>query len=296
MGKVEDLHLFTMVVEHRGIANAAARLNIAKSAVSRRLSLLEDRYSTRLIDRTPGRWEVTETGRELYQRATRAVNDFKEIETDFKSTHADISGPLTISVPREFGFLFLSRLLVKFNNKYPEIQLTADFDDRVIDLERENYDFAIRITPDIDKKLISEKIGTVRHQLCAAPSYLEKYGQPTQLKDLREHRLLHFGTAKRGTWALASSESKKTSNIDFNPSLNSNSGQFLFEATLQGQGIANLPDFIFGDTLETGKLIHVLPQYETSEFSIYLVHSEQRQLNRRMRLFTAEIKKACAMD
>ena len=104
--------------------------------------------------------------------------------------------------------------MVTFNEKYPEIQLTADFDDRVIDLERENYDFAIRITPDIDKQLISEKIGTVRHQLCAAPSYLEKYGQPTQLKDLREHRLLHFGTAKRGTWALASSESKKTSNID----------------------------------------------------------------------------------
>ena len=133
MGKVEDLHLFTMVVEHRGIANAAARLNIAKSAVSRRLSLLEDRYSTKLIDRSPGRWEVTETGRELFQRASRAVHDFQEIETDFKSTHADISGPLTISVPREFGFLFLSRLLVTFNNKYPEIQLTADFDDRVID-------------------------------------------------------------------------------------------------------------------------------------------------------------------
>ena len=181
MGKVEDLHLFTMVVEHRGIANAAARLNIAKSAVSRRLSLLEDRYSTRLIDRTPGRWEVTETGRELFQRASRAVHDFQEIETDFKSTHSDITGPLTISVPREFGISFLSRLLVTFNEKYPEIQLTADFDDRVIDLERENYDFAIRITPDIDKQLISEKIGTVRHKLCAAPCYLEKYGQPTQL-------------------------------------------------------------------------------------------------------------------
>ena len=296
MGKVEDLHLFTMVVEHRGIANAAASLNIAKSAVSRRLRLLEDRYSTKLIDRSPGRWEVTETGRELFQRASRAVHDFQEIETDFKSTHSDITGPLTISVPREFGISFLSRLLVAFNEKYPEIQLTADFDDRVLDLERENYDFAIRITPDIDKKLISEKIGTVRHQLCAAPSYLKKYGQPTQLKDLRVHRLLHFGTAKRGTWALASSESKKTSNIDFNPTLNSNCGQFLFEATLQGQGIANLPDFIFGETLETGKLIHVLPQYQISDFSIYLVHSEQRQLNRRMRLFAAEIKEACKMD
>jgi DNA-binding transcriptional LysR family regulator len=285
-----------MVVEHRGIANAAASLNIAKSAVSRRLRLLEDRYSTKLIDRSPGRWEVTETGRELFQRASRAVHDFQEIETDFKSTYSDITGPLSISVPRDFGISFLSRLLVTFNEKYPEIQLTADFDDRVLDLERENYDFAIRITPDIDKKLISEKIGTVRHQLCAAPSYLKKYGQPTQLKDLRVHRLLHFGTAKRGTWALASSESKKTSNIDFNPTLNSNCGQFLFEATLQGQGIANLPDFIFGETLETGKLIHVLPQYQISDFSIYLVHSEQRQLNRRMRLFAAEIKEACKMD
>ena len=296
MGKVEDLHLFTMVVEHRGIANAAARLNIAKSAVSRRLSLLEDRYSTKLIDRSPGRWEVTKTGRELYQRASRTVHDFKEIETDFMSTHAGISGPLTISVPREFGISSLSRLLVTFSEKYPEIQLTADFDDRLIDLERENYDFAIRITPDVDKQLISEKIGTVRHQLCAAPSYLEKYGQPTHLKDLQLHKLLYFGTVKRGTWTLISSEAKKISNIDFNPSLNSNSGQFLLEATLQGRGIANLPDFIFGDTLETGKLIHVLPQYEIPEFSIYLMHSEQRQLNRRMRLFATEIKEACTMD
>ena len=291
MGKVEDLHLFTMVVEHRGIANAAARLNIAKSAVSRRLNLLEDRYATKLIDRTPGRWEVTETGRELYQRAGRAVHDFQEIETDFKSTHADISGPLTISVPREFGISFLSKMLVIFNEKYPEIQLTADFDDRVIDLERENYDFAIRITPHIDKKLISEKIGTVRHQLCAAPSYLEKHVHPTQLKDLRAHKLLHFGTAKRGTWTFISGEAKKISNIDFTPSLNSNSGQFLFEATMQGQGIANLPDFILGDTVETGKLIPILPQYEIPEFSIYLVHSELRQLNRRMRLFSKELKK-----
>jgi DNA-binding transcriptional LysR family regulator len=59
---------------------------------------------------------------------------------------------------------------------------------------------------------------------------------------------------------------------------------------MQGQGIANLPDFILGDTVETGKLIPILPQYEIPEFSIYLVHSELRQLNRRMRLFSKELK------
>jgi len=107
MGQMEDLRLFTVIVENHSISKAADRLNIAKSAVSRRLHLLEDRYSAKLIDRAPGRWNVTETGRELYQRALRAVHDFEEIETDFSSTHAAISGPLSVSLPREFGISIL---------------------------------------------------------------------------------------------------------------------------------------------------------------------------------------------
>ena len=183
MGQIEDLRLFTLVVEHRGISKAADRLNIAKSAVSRRLSLLEDRYAAKLIDRAPGRWEVTEFGQELYQRATRAVNDIEEIEADFKRTHADISGPLTISVPREFGISFLSQVLIGFKNKYPEIQLTADFDDRIIDLDRENYDFAVRVTPKVDEKLLVEKVGVVRHYLCASPNYLKENNAQKALDD-----------------------------------------------------------------------------------------------------------------
>lgn len=293
MGQMEDLRLFTFVVDNRGISKAADKLNIAKSAVSRRLNLLEERFGATLIDRSPGRWEVTEIGRELYQRASRAVNDFEEIEADFKSAHSDISGPLAISVPRDFGISFLGDVLVGFKRKYPEIHLTVDFDDRLIDLDRDNYDFAIRITPNIDAKLVIEKIGVVKHHLCAAPRYFDNASTPLQLSDLKGQKLLHFGTAKRGMWAFLSEDNKRPVFFEFSPTLNSNSGQFLLEAALLGQGIANLPDFILGDTLEKGELITLLPEFRVADYFICLIRSEHRRLNRRMRLFSQEIKSAC---
>ena len=293
MGQMEDLHLFTLVVENRSISKAADQLNIAKSAVSRRLNLLEERYSAKLINRSPGRWDVTETGLELYQRATRVVDDFEEIEADFKSVHSAISGPLTVSVPRDFGLSFLSKALVRFKEKYDNIQLTADFDDRLINFESDNYDFAIRITPNLVGNYGVETMGTVRHHLCAAQSYLDQYGCPETLQELKLHRLIHFGAAKRVTWKFNSKAGKKLDEFEFSPSLNSNSGQFLFDATLQGQGIANLPDFILGDALETGKLVPILCEISVPDFFIYLIHSDKRRINRRMRLFSQEMKLVC---
>ena len=293
MGQMEDLHLFTLVVENRSISKAADQLNIAKSAVSRRLNLLEERYSAKLINRSPGRWDVTETGLELYQRATRVVDDFEEIEADFKSVNSDISGPLTVSVPRDFGLSFLSKALVSFKEKYDNIQLTADFDDRLINLESDNYDFAIRITPNLVGNYGVETLGIVRHHLCAAQSYLDQYWCPETLQELKLHKLIHFGAAKRGTWKFNSKSGKKLDEFEFSPSLNSNSGQFLFDATLQGQGIANLPDFILGDALETGKLVPILCEISVPDFFIYLIHSDKRRINRRMRLFSQEMKLVC---
>ena len=293
MGQMEDLRLFTVIVENHSISKAADRLNIAKSAVSRRLNLLEDRYSAKLIDRAPGRWNVTETGQELYQRAVRVVHDFEEIETDFSSMHAARSGPLSVSLPREFGISFLKEALMGFIEKYPEIHLTVDFDDQLVDLERDNYDFAIRITPQLTQAHVAEKIGIMRHHICASAAYLAKWGKPNSLQDLQEHRLLHFGAAKRGRWPLISTATRKTYPIEFTPALNSNSGDFLLHVALQGQGIANLPDFILKDNLKTGALVPILPEFSMPEFFIYLIRSDKRRMNRRMRLFAQEMTLAC---
>lgn len=292
MGQIEDLRLFVQVVESGSISKAADKLRIAKSAVSRRLGLLEDRYGTRLIDRVPGVWTVSETGQELYQRATRVVADVDEIEGDFVNTSADLTGPLYLSVPRDFGITFLNNELIAFKARHPEIQLAVDFDDRAVDLERENYDFTIRITPELDGGVSGVRIGTVQHRLFASPAYLQTHSNPRCLKDLHQHPLLHFRTARRAVWDFVTDKGKAQS-FEFQPFLNSNSGVFLLEATLKGLGIARLPDFVAAQAQAAGDLVPVLSDMTIPDLGIYLVHAENRRLNRRMRLFSEEIKQAC---
>ena len=289
MGQMEDLKLYVQVVEQGSISKAASILRIAKSAVSRRISILEERYSSVLIDRTPGKWEITKVGLDLYQRSRALVAEFEEVNEDFTSLHAQISGPLNISIPRDFGLNYLRQKLFEFQGKYPNIKLSIDFDDRFVDLETENYDFAIRITAQADTKYISKRIGAIRRYLCASPEYLSLNGIPQNLEDLQAHSLLHYGSTKRGNWTFQTSDRKEKS-IKFSPTISSNSGQFLGEAALNNIGISMLPDFIADKYIDTGQLKTILPQYSLSPYEIYLTHLGSRRLNRRMQAFSSALE------
>ena len=289
MGQMEDLKLYVQVVEQGSISKAASILRIAKSAVSRRISILEERYSSVLIDRTPGKWEITKVGLDLYQRSRALVAEFEEVNEDFTSLHAQISGPLNISIPRDFGLNYLRQKLFEFQGKYPNIKLSIDFDDRFVDLETENYDFAIRITAQADTKYISKRIGAIRRYLCASPEYLSLNGTPQNLEDLQAHSLLHYGNTKRGNWTFQTSDRKEKS-IKFSPTISSNSGQFLGEAALNNIGISMLPDFIADKYIDTGQLKTILPHYSLSPYEIYLTHLGSRRLNRRMRAFSSALE------
>ena len=289
MGQMEDLKLYVQVVEQGSISKAAGNLRIAKSAVSRRISILEERYSSVLIDRTPGKWEITKVGLDLYQRSRALVAEFEEVNEDFTSLHAQISGPLNISIPRDFGLNYLRQKLFEFQGKYPNIKLSIDFDDRFVDLETENYDFAITITAQADTKYISKRIGAIRRYLCASPEYLSLNGTPQNLEDLQAHSLLHYGNTKLGNWTFQTSDRKERS-IKFSPTISSNSGQFLGEAALNNIGISMLPDFIADKYIDTGQLKTILPQYSLSPYEIYLTHLGSRRLNRRMRAFSSALE------
>lgn len=293
MGQIEDLRLFVQIVECGSISSAAQKLHIAKSAVSRRLAMLEQRYAARLIYRKPGHWEITSTGHELYQRAVEVVNDVDEVENDFTEAAQSLTGPLVVSVPREFGQSFLNPALMAFKIRHPEIQLMVDFDDRKIDLLRDNYDFAIRITSELEPNLVANKIGSVRHQVFASAEYLAQRGTPTSLSDLKHHDLLDYGATRRSSWSFKNSNGRMQT-LEFQPSLNSNSGTFLLEAAKNAIGISKLPEFICQSSIESGELTPLLTDLTSPEFGIYLVHSEKRRLNRRMRLFAEEMKTACS--
>lgn len=291
MGQIEDLRVFVDVVNSGGIARAADAMNIAKSAVSRRLKLLEERYDVQLVDRQPGAWDVTAAGQELYQRALRVLNEADDIETDFTHARQSLSGPLMVSVPREFGLGFLQPVLLDFAARHPEIQLTTDFDDRRVDLERENYDLAIRITEEADPGLVTAPLGSASHRLYASTRYAEEKSLPESIDALMDHPLLHYGSTRRATWEFETSTGKRS--IEFQPSLNSNSGNFLLAAVQADRGIARLPDFIAVDAYRAGELTVALPDARFKDWSIMLAYQKNRLLNRRMRMFIEEISSAC---
>lgn len=293
MGQIEDLKLFVTVVDQGGIARAAKDLGIAKSAVSRRLGQLESRYDVRLIDRQPGTWIVTEAGKELYQRAVPMLADADDLETDFMHNARNPDGPLRVTIAYEFGMTFLKPMLFQFVKDHPEIELTLDFDDRTIDLDRENYDLAIRITSHDSEWGSQVKLGTMQHGLFASPGYLEKHGVPSEPRHLRAHALLHYGASRRPTWVFK--HGGKPVKIDFKPTMNSNSGSFLLDAATKDMGITRLPDFVVAQAVEDGILVQVLPEAEFKEFGIHLIHSTNRRLNKRMRAFVEAAHEQCGV-
>lgn len=283
MGQIEDLRLFIDVVSNASLTRAAATLKIAKSAVSRRLRLLEDRYGTQLIDRRPGVWEVTAAGHELYQRAVRLLTEADEIDADFTDARLSPAGPLSVSAPRAFGLAFLMPALLRFRADHPQILLTVDFDDRRVDLAHENYDLAIRIAEVPDPTLVTHTLGQAQHRLYASPGYAGSAGLPDTLAALALHPLLHFGPARRASWVFETATGPQQ--ITFQPALNSNSGDFLLAATIAGHGIARLPDFVAAQAQTAGTVIAVLPDLRVASRQVQLVHAENRLVNRRMRAF-----------
>jgi len=251
MGQLEDLTIYVQILDSGSISKAATRLNVAKSAISRRLSILEDRYEATLIERS----KVTETGEELRRRAMSVIEEVNDLDAEFVSSSTGLEGPLSVSVPRDFGLGYLNNALTAFKVRYPDISLTVDFDDRVVDLSQENYDFAIRITDSIEPMNSAIRIGSIEHALYASTVYFENRSEPENLDDLLTHQLLSYGRARLAGWEFML-EKQKAFRFEFKPFLNSNSGLFLLDATLKGLGISRLPDFIAQNSLETHEGVH----------------------------------------
>lgn len=292
MGQIEDLKLYVTVVDSGGIARAADELGIVKSAVSRRLAQLEARFDVRLIDRQPGIWEVTSAGHELYFRAQSMVEEADDLDADFIQSAHSLRGTLTVSIAREFGLSYLRPMIFDFMRTNPEIDLMVDFDDRTVDLNNENYDLAVRITGRELTGYHHDKIGVSRHGLYASPNYAETNGLPKTPAELTGHPLLNYGAARRAKWAYK--RDGKEAAVTFQPALNSNSGPFLLDALMNDFGIARLPDFIVDSALRDGAIVSVLPELEFEVFGIFIVHSEKRRINRRMRAFMAALQECCA--
>ena len=285
MHRFAELQAFVAVVETGGFTAAAERLELAKSAVSRRVTALENRLGVQLLRRTTRRINLTDTGRSFYEHSARILADLDEAESAVLQQHGELRGVLRVAIPLSFGVRHMVGPIAEFSALHPRVVFDLDLNDRRIDLLQEGVDLAVRIGRLADSTLIARKLFDARTVVAASRSYLEKHGTPATPQELRNHNCLVYGNlADPGRWAYTDRDGSRHK-VNVNVALTASSGDFIEDAAKKGLGVILQPTFIAGESIRKGDLVPILRDYQWPVTPAYAVYPPTRHLSYRVREF-----------
>ena len=284
MSRFEQFETFVRVVEAGSLSAAAEQLNIAKSAVSRRLKELESRLGVQLMTRTTRQITLTDSGRALYDRALNLLADWKETESDISASTTELSGLIKIAAPVSFGVAHLGPAILDFVEENPDVEFDIDFNDRKVDLVAEGRDLAIRIGRLEDSGLIARKLAPIKTVASASPEFITKHGKPRKPGDLEMYPELRYINRPTETWEYTGPDGQR-GKIKLTAHISASNGEFLRDAALRGLGVLIEPCFIIHKELSDGLLVEILPEYEWGSIALYAVYPPTRHLSKRVRAF-----------
>jgi DNA-binding transcriptional LysR family regulator len=283
MDKFEDLQAFVAVVEAGSFTAASRRLDSAKSAVSRRISALEERLGAQLLRRTTRVLNLTETGRGFYEHAARILSDLEEAEAAVQQEHGELRGKIRLALPLSFGVRHMCKPIAAFSKLHPKVEFDLNLNDRRIDLIEEGADLALRIGRLQDSSLIAKRLFDSRVVVCASPHYLKVHGEPTSPDDLQNHDcLVYSNLPEPGKWNYLDERGERKS-VEVRPVMAASSGDFLINAAAHGMGIGIQPTFIASEAIRRGALVPVLSDYEWPGTPAYAIYPPTRHLSYRVR-------------
>ena len=285
MEKFQDIQAFIAVVEAGSFTAAADRLGSAKSAVSRRVSALEERLGVQLLHRTTRVLNLTETGRSFYEHGTRILADLEEAEAAVQQEHGELRGSLRLALPLSFGVRHMCGPIAAFSKQHPRVRFDLDLNDRRVDLIEDNFDVALRIGRLSDSSLIARRLFDVRAVVCGSPHYLNVHGTPKEPADLIDHQCLTYSNAvDPDNWEYEDEKGNRDT-VKVNSIFTASSGDFLCNAAAHGMGLVIQPTFIAAAAIRSGNLTPVLTDYSWPISPAYAVYPPTRHLSYRVREF-----------
>ena len=284
MDKLNAISVFCKVIETQSFTQAANQQNISVAMASKLVSQLEEHLKTRLLQRTTRKIVPTEAGMLYYQRCQAILLDLSEADSSISNMATSLQGNLLISVPRDFGLLYISPNLPKFIELHPNLHVEIEFEDKRVDLVAEGYDLALRIGYMQDSSLVARKISSSPMHFVASPSYLESRGTPLTPDDLEYHQgLLYKSSLNQVHWQ--STKANQIQRYKIQSKVVSNNGMALLEMTKAGLGISNSPSFFVKDALASGELVEILSEYKQKPLDIYVVYPNRCHLPAKVRAF-----------
>ncbi len=275
--------VFVKVVQAGSFSAAARQLGLPTSTISTRISRLEARLGTTLLQRTTRRLNLTEAGTVYFQHASLGIGYMLEAEAALDEARQQPQGKLKVTAPADLGDSLLAGLLEHAQHEFPALEIELLLTDRYIDLVADGVDVAIRTGELRDSSLIAKSLGTIRWALFANQAYLKQAAPLEAPQDLHLHRCVQFTPLGRDAWNLSHSHNDLTIPLQGKTMAN-NIGVVRFMAE-NGQGVALLPTFICKYSVKNGKLVRVLPDWQGKADPVNLVYPKQRFMPPKLRAF-----------
>ncbi|SFB84406.1 LysR substrate-binding domain-containing protein [Collimonas sp. OK412] len=291
---LNDLYLFAQVVERHGFTAAGDALGIPKSRISRRISQLEARLGTRLLQRTSRRMSLTEAGQELYRHCAAMIAEAHAGEDAVRKRLDEPVGTVRVSLPMAIADIALPRLLPRFMQQFPKVRLMVQASNRQIDLIEENIDVVVRgIGAQLESSsLVQSSLCSVHWVLVASPQYLTLNGPIDELPALAAADALYYAPLSDGdiAWRLLGPGDTQHQAAIGKLRLQSDNLSILMQAALAGMGVATLPRYACSAELAAGTLQTVLPEWRPKAGNLVVLFPSRRGLAPAVRAFVDFLK------
>jgi DNA-binding transcriptional LysR family regulator len=285
MSRWDGIDEFVATAEAESFSQAARRLGLSTSGVSREVARLEERLQTRLLYRTTRRVSLTDAGRAFLARCRGLIHDRDEALAAVGEEDGEVKGLLRMTCSSAYGERYVVPAVNAFALAHPKLSLHIELDDTVRDIVSEGFDLAIRFGRLTDSRLIAKRLASRTRRLCASPAYLASAGTPRTIADLETHAGV-LGAAD--TWPFREGERE----IAFKPQgrFRCNSGQAVLDATLQGLGVCQLPNFYVDPAIADGRLVPLLEEANPADEGVWAVYPHLRLLPAKVRLLVEHLE------
>jgi DNA-binding transcriptional LysR family regulator len=288
--RLKQIESFVAVATKGSLTAAAHAEGVAPAVIGRRIDALEERLGVKLLVRTTRRIALTHEGSAFLEDCQRILADLANAEASVSEGGVKASGHLRITAPAGFGRRHVAPLVPQFLALHPDVSLSLNLSDRVVDIVNEGFDCAVRVGDLPDSSLVSVRLADNRRMCVATPEYLIRAGTPKHPADLSRHRCLTLSSdasQSRG-WAFV---------IDgqvthFRPSgpLDCSDGQVLHDWCVQGLGIAWRSTWEVAAEVDDGRLVAVLDEFAAPPNGVYAVFAQRKHLPLRVRLWIDFLK------
>ena len=290
MDRLKQIESFVAVATKGSLTAAANAEGVAPAVIGRRIDALEERLGVKLLVRTTRRITLTHEGSAFLEDSQRLLADLANAEASVSAGGVKASGHLRLTAPAGFGRRHVAPLVPRFVELHPEVSISLNLSDRVVDIVNEGIDCAVRVGDLPDSSLVSLRLADNRRLCVATPAYLSAHGTPQHPSDLNRHRCLTLSSEASQTRGWAFLVDGETTYLRPPARLDCSDGQVLHDWCLAGLGVAWRSTWEVEGEIRAGQLVSLLDTYAAPPNGIYAVFPQRKHLPLRVRLWIDFLK------